>query len=781
MRNQNRKLELLAPGGSLESVKAAFQAGADAVYMGGDRFSARAYAESASEHSLETAIDYAHLHGKQLYLTLNTLLKPAEIERELYDYVAPLYEQGLDAILVQDLGVLRFLRNEFPELPIHASTQMTVTSPSSAVLLKKLGVSRVVAARELNLKELHSIYRETGMELEAFVHGAICYCYSGQCLYSGVIGGRSGNRGRCAQPCRLPYTAKNAQGKIMNRQEDSWLLSLKDMCTLSYLPDMAEAGVMSFKIEGRMKSPLYTAGVVSIYRKYLDQYLESGKKNWKVDQKDLYALSQYFDRGGFTDRYLTGHNGREMMALKEKPKLRKTDQVLLQETEKKYLHQELQEKIRGFVTIQTGECAKMSLELETAQGSVWAQAQTKEPVQTAAKRPLTEADVRKQMKKTGGTPFTMAELEIQVSEAAFMPVQAMNELRRDALERLQHTVLEQYRRNIADENSSVYHEGTVLAETKRFITTERASEQENFTTTEDTSETEASTEIVIQISDKRYLPQVLKSNAADQIYLDSTGIAFSELKALADQCHRSGKGLFLVLSRIWRQPAAQEWDRDYDLLLESGVDGVVAGSLDAMQALIGRVCPLPVVVDHTLYTWNQEAKEQLRELPGMSRMRLLRVTAPLELNARELAARDCTDSELVIYGHIPMMVTAGCIKKTTGSCNHKEEIFSLSDRKNVTFPVVSNCKYCYNVIYNAVPTWLFDQTEQLQTLRPQAVRVSLTVESERQTEEVLQDLQVFRSALEQKTGLSQKLSKNMEKSGKLSAGRTRGHFTRGVQ
>ena len=249
-----REIEILAPAGSYESLKAAIAAGADAVYVGGNRFGARAYANNFSEEELLEAIDYVHLHGKKIYLTVNTLLKEKELERELYSYLLPYYRQGLDAVIVQDSGVLRFVREYFPSFPIHASTQMTITGADGARFMEEQGVERIVTARELSLKEIKEISEKTSLEIESFVHGALCYCYSGQCLYSSLLGGRSGNRGQCAQPCRLPY---KVDGKT------SYVMSLKDLCTVEFIPDLAEAGIYSFKIEGRMKKPEYVAAVLA--------------------------------------------------------------------------------------------------------------------------------------------------------------------------------------------------------------------------------------------------------------------------------------------------------------------------------------------------------------------------------------------------------------------------------------------------------------------------------------------------------------------------------------
>ena len=244
MRHQT---ELLAPAGSYESLVAAVNAGADAVYMGGTRFGARAYADNPDRENLCRAIRFAHLHGCDLYLTVNTLLKDAELE-ELGDYLRPYYECGLDAVIVQDLGVFSYIREQFPDLPIHASTQMTVLGAGGAAFLKDLGAARVVTARELSLEELRLIHENVDIEIESFVHGALCYCYSGQCLFSSMLGGRSGNRGRCAQPCRLPYGLETG-GPVRNGQAESYLLSPKDMCTLELLPKILEAGVCSLKIE----------------------------------------------------------------------------------------------------------------------------------------------------------------------------------------------------------------------------------------------------------------------------------------------------------------------------------------------------------------------------------------------------------------------------------------------------------------------------------------------------------------------------------------------------
>lgn len=319
-----RKVELLSPGGSMDGIRAAVNAGADAVYAGGRLFGARAYADNPDESGMEDAIDYCHLHQTRFYLTVNTLLKEEELEERLYDYIAPLYERGIDAVLVQDFGVFRFLRRSFPELPLHASTQMTVTGADGAVLLSRMGAERVVLSRELSLDEIREIRRRTDAELETFVHGALCFCYSGQCLMSSMIGGRSGNRGRCAQPCRLPWTFEEECGDRDEKRgrlpeggrkaAGSYLMSLKDICTLDLLPDLIDAGISSLKIEGRMKRPEYAAGVTAVYRKYIDSYLSRGRTGYQVEEEDRRLLLDLFNRGGFSEGYYRTRNGPSMMA-----------------------------------------------------------------------------------------------------------------------------------------------------------------------------------------------------------------------------------------------------------------------------------------------------------------------------------------------------------------------------------------------------------------------------------------------------------------------------------
>lgn len=308
------QVEVLAPAGSLDIMKAVVAAGADAIYLGGNMFGARAFANNFNDEELICAIEYAHLFGRKVYLTVNTLLKSREIENSLIEYLIPFYEAGLDAVIVQDMGVFNLIRKHFPDMDIHASTQMTQTGVYGSRLLKELGATRIVTSREMNLQEIKQLHERLDVEIESFVHGALCYCYSGQCLLSSFNGGRSGNRGRCAQPCRMPYDVYDNGEKINNRN-NSYALSPKDMCALQILPDVIESGVYSLKIEGRMKNVTYAAMVTHIYRKYVDMYLERGRKGFKVDKKDIEELSDIYNRGAFTTGYYDSVKGKKMMSL----------------------------------------------------------------------------------------------------------------------------------------------------------------------------------------------------------------------------------------------------------------------------------------------------------------------------------------------------------------------------------------------------------------------------------------------------------------------------------
>ncbi len=445
---RDKRVELLAPAGSFQSVVAAVNAGADAVYMGGRRFGARAYADSAQaegEDMVMEAIRYCHLFSVKLYMTVNILFKDDEL-KELFSYIKPYYEAGVDGLIMQDLGAVRQIRAMFPDLEVHASTQQTITSVAGARMAQHFGMTRAVVSRELSLQEIRKIHDESGMELEVFCHGAMCYSYSGACFMSSLLGGRSGNRGRCAGTCRLCYETAGQKG---------YYLSMKDMQTIELLPELIEAGAYSFKIEGRMKSPLYTAGVVSVYRKYLDLALDcidrkrgatkhESASDYRVAEEDLRTLREIFDRGG-TSSYLKKHNGADMIALSEK-KFRAVDQTVTDRIQAAYIDRNRTITVDAAMDMTVG--APAVLTLSDAAGRM-VTAVSEDLVLAAEQRPMLATEVEARLRKTGGTAFTLGDVQVSVHGDAFYPVGKLNELRRTALAMYEEEILRGSQRTYA--------------------------------------------------------------------------------------------------------------------------------------------------------------------------------------------------------------------------------------------------------------------------------------------------------------------------------------------
>lgn len=711
-----KKVELLAPAGSIESLKAAVNAGADAVYIGGTRFGARAYADNLTEEDMKWAIDYAHLHGVSLYLTVNTLLKDAELEKELYDYIKPYYEHGLDAVIVQDFGVLCALTEWFPKLPLHVSTQMTVTGKEGFAFLKDFpNVTRIVTARELSMEELCTIRNATDLEIESFVHGALCYCYSGQCLFSSVIGGRSGNRGRCAQPCRLPYDVLDHE-KSISGEGEKYILSPKDMNALELLPQILDLGIDSLKIEGRMKRPEYTAGVVRIYRKYIDQYLKTGGKNRKIEKKDLQDLEELFRKRGYSQGFYVQHNGRNMMSLcapsNEKEESERS--VYMDQLCEQYVKKQKQEKIKGILEVSTENPMKLLLECNGHKVEVLGQVAA-----VPQKRAMLAEDFEKQLRKTGNTPFVFEMLEIRVSGEVFVPNGAINELRRSALNALEEKMLSPYRR---------------ISEKKP----ERSKVSQN-----PRKDSEWKPVFHVSVETREQLECVAQSGLPKRIYIDSSLMDMAELNAFLETAKgqelKSKAEIFYILPAVFRQETVERYTMEYHNLKKVLWSGFVVKNLESMQWLKMLPEKYPVIVDANLYTFNQRAKTFWRNQPEV-----LYETIPVELNFRELKQRGCEDGELLIYGHLPMMISAGCIYKNLKKCRKAEKClpdpenyYCLKDRKNMRFPVKPVCRDCYNVIYNSQPLSFLNLQEQVKMLAPGSLRLSFTVESGAQTKKVI--------------------------------------------
>lgn len=758
-----RGAEILAPAGSFESMKAAVAAGADAVYIGGNKFGARAYADNLDEDRMKEAIDYAHLHGCRIYMTVNTLVKEREM-KELYSYLLPYYEQGLDAVIVQDMGVFSFVKRHFPDLDVHASTQMTVTGAPGAALIGRMGASRIVTARELSLEEIEEIYRETGAEIESFVHGALCYCYSGQCLFSSLIGGRSGNRGRCAQTCRLPFSVRRGK-ELLNGKNEKYVLSLKDLCSLDILPDILEAGVFSLKIEGRMKSPRYTAGVVSIYRKYVDQYMKYGRKGYQVDPADRKTLLDLFDRGGQTEGYYREHNGRDMVVLKEKPAFREENRPLYDYLDKTYVNASLQEPVLGWARAAEGEELRLKLQTDSFGSTIEAEV-SGGPVQTAKNQPMAAERIEKQLNKTGNTPFYFQSLQVETEGNCFIPVQELNELRRNAFEKLETQILSQFRRQEPSGHENGEGDGKKAQEGKL----QKREISENGTEGEKKGREQAV--LHVSLEELEGLETVLSFRQAAVISIDAAGFPAESWKQTVLNCHERGKECLLLLPHIYRAEAKRYFDAHLRELSEAGFDGAVIRAWEEAELIArwrreGVFFPKITVFDHGLYSFNSLSEEWMEQmLPGET----IRFTAPLELNSRELEEKGIRGEELMVYGNIPMMVTAQCLKKTLEGCTGRPELLWMKDRKGKEFPVKNHCRFCYNTIYNSSPLSLLADRSLIERLGPSVLRLSFTTEQPERIREVLK-------------AFSEEFISGTEKGGapELSGEFTRGHFKRGAE
>ena len=685
--NRHNHIEILAPAGSYESLTAALAAGADAIYAGGMRFGARAYAGNLDEEQYLRAIDEVHLQQRKIYMTVNTLLKDRELN-ELYAYLLPYYKAGLDGVIVQDIGAVKFIGEYFPEMPVHASTQMTITNTLGADFLKRYGITRVVPARELSLKEIRDMKKQTGLEMECFVHGALCYCYSGQCLLSSMIGGRSGNRGQCAQPCRLPY---QTEGK-----KPADLMSLKDLCTIDILPELIDAGIDSFKIEGRMKQPEYVYTVVKMYRKYADQYLKlqkegKGKSSYHVSEADKRELLATYQRRGYCEGYYYQHNGKDMVSLK-RPKNGRDGSA----EEKPWQDIKVQEKINGILTLSVGNRAKLTVSC----GDVTVECIGQE-VQAAQKQPLDPARIEKQMRKTGNTEFTFDNLEILVEGNVFLPMQALNELRREGIEELTEQIQMQYRR---EEAGCGMKTATAGFDRDADGVTETAGKKECC--------------ISASVQNKAQLDTAVNSKIR-YIYLEED-VEFER---------EDGVQYFLAMPYIFRENTIKRYEKMYTEI-EKKYDGILIRNWESYAWLKRHEYQKEIRSDYNLYIFNRKTKEELR------RLGIARGTASVELNDRELARIGIEEQVFIAYGYQPVMISAGCIQKTSASCDGKGGVLSISDRYQKKFAVRRYCRDCYNVMYNSAPLFLADKAEEVHALAPAELRLDFTTESSGQVKEI---------------------------------------------
>jgi len=692
---RNKDFELLAPAGNLEIFKGVIESGADAVYVGGSMFGARAYANNFTEDELLEAIDFAHLRGVKVYLTVNTLIKNSEFSK-LYDYLLPYYKRGLDAVIVQDIGVVKAIHEYFPSLEIHTSTQMTVTGADGVRFLSQFGVTRVVMAREVSLAEMKRIHEETGMELEAFVHGALCYSYSGQCLFSSILGGRSGNRGRCAQPCRLPYTV---EGK-----KDEYILSLKDMCGIKALDKLHDAGVYSLKIEGRMKQLEYACGVVKYYRSYID----SMKPVTDADYDRIKALG---NRCGFTDRYYFDHNGSDMVTY-VKPNF--VSNAAEPSPEKRKL------SIEGELVLREGEPGSLTVK----RGDVTYKASI-EPVSAALKAPLDKKAAIDRINKTGDTDFEFSHIKAQIGENVFVPNGALNKLRRDAISGLCDKLLKKYYRDDAR-----YADISSMCELPEHVVKSDATHEDGAVNAKDYT-------TICSCMTRAQLDTLISYECFDVFYLDFDMYDRKNLiQQFADDVQsltKRNKKVYLMLPTIFRADSSDYFVTIAKELDNVSFEGFVVKNYEELYLTENLFTGKKVILDHNMYTFNDVSKSAFFE-HGVSGD-----TVPLELNSREIMHRNNIGSQMIVYGYYPLMTTANCVHKNTKGCDKKQKLIYLKDRYNKSFAVCNNCKECYNTIYNSLPTMLTKNIGKLKEAGIRSFRYSFTIETPKQIKAVMDD------------------------------------------
>ena len=698
----NKKIELLAPAGSKESFYAALSAGADAVYMAAQKFGARAYAGNFTDEEILECADIAHVYGKKIYLTVNTLVK----EKELDD-LRRFAESGVcdvsDGLIIQDLGVASFFRENKPDIPIHASTQMSVTGPNAASLLKEHGFSRVVPAREISFEEIRDIYEKTGMEIECFIHGAMCYSYSGQCLFSSILGGRSGNRGRCAQPCRLPYRLAGDRSG-----EELYPLSLKDMCTLEILPEIINSGVCSLKVEGRMKPAEYVYGVISIYRKYLN-LIESGRE-YRIEKKDLETLSGLYVRGNLSHGYYDRHNSKDMVTVSSHGYRSGTDDTAKTDNNRFKGPGCLDQiNVNFSACFKIGQPATLNAYCEMSDGRTAYGYAEGEVVQQARRTEIVREDIIKSLKKLGNTVFSTEDdlITVDIEKSIFYSLKGINELRRACLADLSASLIAKPANN----------DGFSCKKAQKADEDRKAPRPLNPGMYSILISNSSQVDIIHKLYDDGELAKTCRIYADESLFTEENDSVCSLFDMEIP--------VFAALSYIRRRGDDISFICD---LFEAGkINGFLIRNLEDLAVIKSKYPDAPVITDYSLYTFNSNASHFLDAYSADH-------TYPLELSNTEcidLSKKTSSVSERVVYGRAPLMVTANCIRKTLKSCSHKAGFETIIDRKGIAFPVKCDCLHCVNIIYNSVPLLISDVPSDV------TCRIELTDESESACRDIL--------------------------------------------
>lgn len=687
-------IELLAPAGSPAALRAAVQSGADAVYLGIDTFGARQSAENFSLDELPKWIDYCHLYGVDVHVTVNTLIKNNELSK-LSECVKRLNNAHADALIIQDLGAAEIIKNTVPDMTLHASTQMTVTSLEGVKYLENMGFSRVVLARELSKNEIEYICKNAQAEIEVFVHGAICMCYSGQCLMSSILGGRSGNRGRCAQPCRLPYELME-KGQCAGR---GYILSPKDMSLINELGTLNEAGVKSLKIEGRLKRAEYVSAVVGIYRKYIDNPKE-------VTAQDMQELKDAFSRTGFTDGYFKGQLGKAMMSHKisgNSSDNKFTADAVLRTSENANAR-----KIPVNIVGTLKEGAPLEVVMYDNDSNCSDAVGTLNS-EIAVNKPLDKTRFKEQLLKLGSTPFEAAGAEVCTDSGITIPVKEINAVRRTAVDGLIKKRIERHTGRICDSELFTAHE---RKENDIILTAEVSSEEQ--------------LEAAIQAGIKRvYAPARIMNKRL-------VGMAQSNRTELVEKASEIFSGQ------------------------EITSDAVLVSS----PAAVYKYAEKRLYGDFRLNVFNSRTAEHFSKLQG--------ITLSPELNLheiRDILKYTTAQTEIIGYGHLPLMIMKNCPVRAMGKCQKGRQIYTLRDRKNEEFPIICSDD-CRSVLLNSKPLFTADKITDLTDLKINSIRLIFTVEKFSQCGKIID---VYKRAMK-----GEKIEPMRENTF------TRGHLYRGV-
>lgn len=817
-----KKVELLAPVGSFDALVAAVQNGANAVYLGGKKFGARQYANNFDEEALIKAVEYCHIRGIKIYVTVNTLVSDQEL-KDFTQYIGFLYNIDIDAVIIQDLGVLKYIRESFPDFEVHASTQMTIHNLEGIRLLEDLGLSRAVVAREMDIDSIKYIRDHSDMELEVFVHGALCICYSGQCLMSSLIGGRSGNRGRCAQPCRLPYSLVDLETKKeVNSPGENYILSPRDLNTIENIDKLLRLGVHSLKIEGRMKRPEYVATVVKAYRNAIDMYYRDGKV--RIDEETKGELTAIFNRR-FTKGHLLGEKGKNLMNF-EKPgnmgieighvlafnkgsrrikirlqgDLQKGDGIEIRNKKKedigikvgkilkdnKVVEKALRGEVieldfRGYGTkgdkvFKTSDISLLNKATATykSEGNIipisgavkgrlgegielyiwdsrsnYISVKGKEKIQKALNRALDSDRIEKQLNKLGNTPYYFEKIEIDIDPDIALPISEINNIRREAIEKLSTL-----RANV-NKREKIYNKPLKL--------------DKDFSR-EDIEDTILSA----YVNNLDQLEAVLTTDI-NRIYYSNIG----DIEKAFDLASKAKKLLIPALSRITYDKELELIQRKKDILIKSGY--ILLANHGQLNMFLDD--DINIHADFAFNIFNSLSARKLQEL------NVSKVTLSPELNNNQIkeVTSKTNGCELIVYGHLPMMITEYCPVKAVGcradknSCRLCEDRkFGLKDRYGIIFPLQKQGN-CRTELLNSKKLFLLENMEKIMKNNIGIMRLQFTNEDKN---EIISIVKAYCKALDRiqrgKKGLENEAIRIINKY-KDKGDYTKGHFQRGVE